>query len=326
MDSSNAMLELVGASPDENARPAAILRGTARGLEVVLWGGATTDAIAAAISQHLDKAPGFFRGSDVRFRVEDGPLASGCLTRLDELARSFDLRIVEIAAAKPSLVPDDAVPRPSFAAGSAPANPSATPAVSQSFEDEPTNTRIAALVALHHAIEPMLAAEPVALAEPVTLAEAPVMESPEPGCDDAALEITQTAAPLSLAASPEIELVSASETRIVIGPIRSGVILTHTGHLFIFGDVNPGAEVRATGNIIVLGRLRGTAHAGINQDLAFVLALRLQPQQLRIGRMVARAADSDLPSAEAEIAYGTSDRIVVERYAGRLPRSLATSI
>jgi septum formation inhibitor MinC len=57
-----------------------------------------------------------------------------------------------------------------------------------------------------------------------------------------------------------------------------------------------------------------------------VLALRLEPQQLRIGRMVARAADSDLPSAEAEIAYGTSDRIVVERYAGRLPRNLATSI
>jgi septum site-determining protein MinC len=207
------------------------------------------------------------------------------------------------------------VPRQAFAAGSAPANPIATPA--ESFEDEPTNTQIAALVALHQAVAPALAAEPVTLAPEI------VVETPEP---DAALEITQTAAPLTLAASPEIELATDSETRIVIGPIRSGVILEHSGHLFIFGDVNPGAEVRATGNIVVLGRLRGTAHAGISADVAFVLALRLQPQQLRIGRMVARAADSDLPSADAEIAYGTSDRIVVERYAGRLPRNLATSI
>jgi septum site-determining protein MinC len=315
MDSSIAMLDVTTPLPDEIIRPAAILRGTARGLEVVVWGGATVDAIAGAIGKRLDEAPAFFRGSDVRVRVEDGPLPTGCLTRLDELARSFDLKVVEIAAAKPTLVPpDDAVPRATFAAGSAPANPAATP-INNEFDDEPTNTQIAALVALHHAVESSLTAEPVTLAEPAILAE------PDP-----AQEITQTAVPLTLAASPEIELATSSETRIVIGPVRSGVILTHTGHLFIFGDVNPGAEVRATGNIIVLGRLRGTAHAGIGQDVGFVLALRLEPQQLRIGRMVARAADSDLPSAEAEIAYGTSDRIVVERYAGRLPRNLATSI
>ena len=320
MDSSIAMLELVRdvspPSPDENARPAAILRGTARGLEVVLWGAASVEAIARAIQQHLDKAPGFFRGSDVRFRVEEGPLAPGCLTRLDELARAFELRIVEIAAARPAAADADAVPRPSFAAGSAPANPIATPSIAiAAFEDEgPTNTAALAL--------PSQPAEPVLPAAPVTLAEPPaVVELPDPG-----LEITKTAIPLTLASSPESELATASETRIVVGPIRSGVILTHTGNLFIFGDVNPGAEVRATGNIVVLGRLRGTAHAGISQDVAFVLALRLEPQQLRIGRMVARAADSDLPAAEAEIAYGTSDRIVVERYAGRLPRNLATSI
>jgi septum site-determining protein MinC len=340
MNSSNATLELVGPAADEIVRPAAILRGTARGLEVVVWGGSTVDAIAGAIQKRLDEAPSFFRGSDVRIRVDEGPLPSGCLTRLDELAGKFDLKIVEIAAAKPALVDDrgmppvgnaaearrgvidDAVPRvTTFAAGSAPANPATTPSESVAeavaeFDDEPTNTKIAALVALHQAVEPSLAAIPVTLAEPAIIAT----ELPDP-----AQEITQTAAPLTLAATPGADT-SEVENRIVIGPVRSGVILTHTGNLFIFGDVNPGAEVRATGNIIVLGRLRGTAHAGIGQDVGFVLALRLEPQQLRIGRMVARAADSDLPSAEAEIAYGTSDRIVVERYAGRLPRNLATSI
>ena len=107
--------------------------------------------------------------------------------------------------------------------------------------------------------------------------------------------------------------------------MRSGVILEHEGHLVVFGDVNPGAEVRATGNIIVLGRLRGTAHAGIGQDVGFILGLRLEPQQLRIGRKVARSGDGDAPN-DAEIAFSTGDGIVVERYSGKLPRNLATSI
>jgi septum site-determining protein MinC len=108
--------------------------------------------------------------------------------------------------------------------------------------------------------------------------------------------------------------------------VRSGVILEHEGHLFIFGDVNPGAEVRATGNIIVLGRLRGTAHAAIGQDVGFILALRLEPQQLRIGRRVTRAGDDAAPPSDSEIAYIAGDAIVVERYVGKLPRNLATSI
>ena len=56
------------------------------------------------------------------------------------------------------------------------------------------------------------------------------------------------------------------------------------------------------------------------------MALRLEPQQLRIGRKVARAADSDTPASEPEIAYGTGDGVVVERYLGKLPRNLATSL
>ena len=46
---------------------------------------------------------------------------------------------------------------------------------------------------------------------------------------------------------------------------------------------------------------------GIGQDVGFILALRLEPQQLRIGRQVARAADSDTAGTEPEIAYGTGD-------------------
>src|SRR6184192_3639713 len=82
------------------AGPAAILRGTARGLEINVDATASIPAISAAIITRLDEAPGFFRGSDVRIRVEDGPLPVGCLAKLDELALAYDLRIVEVTAHK----------------------------------------------------------------------------------------------------------------------------------------------------------------------------------------------------------------------------------
>jgi septum site-determining protein MinC len=114
--------------------------------------------------------------------------------------------------------------------------------------------------------------------------------------------------------------------RLVIGPVRSGRIVDHVGHLIVIGDVNPGAEVRAEGSIIVLGRLRGVAHAAIGRDAGCIIALSLQPQQLRIGRMVARAGDADRPGGGAEIAYATGETIVVERFLGRLPSGLAASM
>lgn len=321
-------MERDGGHDPADARPAALLRGNARGLEIVVDGHAPADAIIDAVTQRLEEAPAFFRGADVRVGVDDGPLAPGCLARLDDLAARFELRIVEVAARRAAPVPapdHDAVPRPAaLAAGSAPST--ASP---HGFEDEPTRDTSAGLAAALPADAGTgtdADAERTVLA-PVDLSEvldALAGDAPEPELFD---EPTQTAAPLSLAATAEAEPATGSPgTRIVVGPVRSGVILEHAGHLIVFGDVNPGAEVRAEGNIVVLGRLRGTAHAGIGQDIGFILALRLEPQQLRIGRLVARAGDSDAPDAGAELAYVTSKSIVVERYLGRLPRDLATSI
>jgi septum site-determining protein MinC len=132
----------------------------------------------------------------------------------------------------------------------------------------------------------------------------------------------------ALAEEKAAEIVAAMPQgpRLVIGPVRSGVIVDHTGHVIVIGDVNPGAEVRAEGSIIVLGRLRGVAHAAIGREAGCIIALSLQPQQLRIGRMVARAGDADRPSGGAEIAYATGETIVVERFLGRLPSGLAASM
>lgn len=74
--------------------------------------------------------------------------------------------------------------------------------------------------------------------------------------------------------------------------LRSGQAVSHKGHLVIIGDVNPGAEVMAEGDITVWGALRGIAHAGIGGNTrAEIRALKLQPVQLRIAHAIARSPD-----------------------------------
>lgn len=99
--------------------------------------------------------------------------------------------------------------------------------------------------------------------------------------------------------------------------LRSGQVLRHRGDVLIIGDVNPGAEVVATGHIVILGTLRGVAHAGASGDeTAFVLALRLEPSQLRIGQWVGRAPDGPTQGGGAGVARVVEGRIVIE---GRVP-------
>ena len=50
---------------------------------------------------------------------------------------------------------------------------------------------------------------------------------------------------------------------IYTGIIRSGQIVRSTGDIVIVGDVNPNGRIEAGGNIYVLGKLKGIAHAGV---------------------------------------------------------------
>lgn len=69
--------------------------------------------------------------------------------------------------------------------------------------------------------------------------------------------------------------------------LRSGFKVSHNGHIIVLGDVNPGAEVIAGGSIIIWGRLRGVAHAGVDGDeSAVVCALEMDPTQLRIAGLL----------------------------------------
>ncbi|MCL2047873.1 MAG: septum site-determining protein MinC [Defluviitaleaceae bacterium] len=69
--------------------------------------------------------------------------------------------------------------------------------------------------------------------------------------------------------------------------LRSGQSVKHKGSVVVIGDANPGSEIVADGNVIVLGALKGMAHAGAAGDSScFVSALTLQPTQLRIAKTI----------------------------------------
>ena len=69
--------------------------------------------------------------------------------------------------------------------------------------------------------------------------------------------------------------VATSETKFHKGSLRSGQRIEFEGSIVIIGDVNAGAEVVAGENIIVLGTLRGLAHAGAKGNKDAVIEGRL---------------------------------------------------
>ncbi len=97
--------------------------------------------------------------------------------------------------------------------------------------------------------------------------------------------------------------------------LRSGQAVRHAGHVTLIGDVNPGAEVVAGGDIVVWGKLRGTVHAGaVGDDGAVVCALQLAPSQIRIGSFIARSPERGRPPKVPEMASVQDGDIVVERW------------
>lgn len=105
-------------------------------------------------------------------------------------------------------------------------------------------------------------------------------------------------------------------TLLVRRTIRSGQRLNYDGNVVVMGDVNPGAEVVCTGDILVLGSLRGVAHAGAEGRIeATVFAFRLEPTQLRIAHLISRSPDEKLPQpAGSEIARVVDNIIQLSAY------------
>lgn len=107
---------------------------------------------------------------------------------------------------------------------------------------------------------------------------------------------------------------SAQNGQFYKGMLRSGQVLETETSIVILGDVNPGAKIVSKGNIIILGALKGIAYAGAaGNDGAFVVALEMNPCQIRIGDVIARSSDEKKKlEKEPKIAFIENGNIYIE--------------
>jgi septum site-determining protein MinC len=99
------------------------------------------------------------------------------------------------------------------------------------------------------------------------------------------------------------------------GNLRSGQVLESETSIIVIGDINPGARIVSKGNIIVLGSLKGSVFAGASgNNNSFVVALDMNPVQIRIADTIARSPDKQEKTAakETKIAFLEDGNIYIE--------------
>ena len=93
--------------------------------------------------------------------------------------------------------------------------------------------------------------------------------------------------PPTVVDKPVIEQSKISDTKFVFGTLRSGKSVHYPGNVILIGDINPGAEIIAEGNIVVMGRILGFVHAGsAGLESAVIVANLLKPTQIRIAKFI----------------------------------------
>ncbi|MDO5293861.1 MAG: septum site-determining protein MinC [bacterium] len=108
---------------------------------------------------------------------------------------------------------------------------------------------------------------------------------------------------------------SSSTGQFYKGNLRSGQALEVETSIIIIGDVNPGAKIVSKGNVVILGSLKGNVFAGASgNENAFVVALDMQPMQIRIADIIGRSPDKPMKDSvkEAKIAFIDEGNIYIE--------------
>ncbi|MEA5622400.1 septum site-determining protein MinC [Nostoc sp. UHCC 0251] len=118
----------------------------------------------------------------------------------------------------------------------------------------------------------------------------------------------------SLNSEPKATAIPQADPLYLEMTVRSGVEIRHPGTVILLGDLNPGGIVIADGDIIIWGRLRGIAHAGAGGNReCLIMALQMEPTQLRIADAVARAPEKPPMQFFPEVAHITPQGIRIAR-------------
>lgn len=104
-----------------------------------------------------------------------------------------------------------------------------------------------------------------------------------------------------------------SETKFHKGSLRSGQKIEFEGSVAVLGDVNGGAEVIAGENIVILGTLRGLAHAGAKGNKKAIIASNLiDSPQIRIANIVKEMEKEELENNYRCAFVNENDEVVME--------------
>jgi septum site-determining protein MinC len=108
---------------------------------------------------------------------------------------------------------------------------------------------------------------------------------------------------------------TAAPLKILKGIVRSGQTILHEESLLFLGDVNPGGSIISSGDIYIMGSLRGMAHAGSAGDKdSIIAASHLRPTQLRIADVISRPPDEwGINEAFMEFAYLQNESMEIDK-------------
>jgi septum site-determining protein MinC len=251
-----------------------LLRGRGLGLEVHLAGW-EFDAAIAELTARLSERPEFYRGTTASITLGDNPLAPDQLEALAAVLATAGIELGRIAEAPP----DQELAR--------------RRALRPKTETD---------VKLSDSAKSLIADFAGARAD---IAERRKRGETTVRRTNVAAAATPVVAPLQVAPPPPGTLYH-------VGTLRGGQALHHAGNIVVIGDVNPGTELVATGDIVIFGRLLGVAHAGAQGDNdAKVYALHLQATQLRIATCIAVDEERSRDTSEPEVAFVRDGRIVI---------------
>jgi len=97
------------------------------------------------------------------------------------------------------------------------------------------------------------------------------------------------------------------------GTLRSGQELHVDDSVVFIGNVHAGAKITAKGHVVIIGNLLGSVHAGYGGYYkAFVLALKMKPTQIRIGKFIGRSPDKQEDINTPRVAYVVDEQISIE--------------
>lgn len=277
----------------------ALLRGRRQGLEIAL-AGRELDAAFEELRLRLAEQPGFYRGSAATAAFGATVPSPEELIRLQELLSEAGIELQSVTG-----VPEVEGAARTCGIGYRPADlpPEGLELERRRALRPPRDVQLSDSA---RSLVADFAGARADIAERRRRGEASVPRlDPEIGL---AAEAPAEAAPLlHLVATPPSTLYHA-------GTLRGGQALHHDGNIVVVGDVNPGAELIASGDVVVFGRLAGVAHAGAQGDAAArVYALHLDATQLRIATFIAAEGERDesANNARAGAALVRDGRIAV---------------